>query len=162
LDLLKPHTAKRVESKQLQQKTKHDATAKSRVVCVGDTVFVKNFGGGNRWLAGKVIKKTGPVSFHIRLDDGRYRRCHQEQLRFRVTDEGPEMREVGVDNSVPETEPVPIESAATEMIQTDASTTHSPTEVAEPAAPPEVPHTTTRNYPRRQRKPREWFEPGKN
>ena len=91
LDLLKPHTTERVESKQLQQKTKHDATAKFRVVCVGDTVFVKNFSGGNRWLAGKVIKKTGLVSFYTRLDDGRYRRCHQDQLILRVTDEGPEM-----------------------------------------------------------------------
>ena len=100
------------------------------------------------------IKKTGSLLFHTRLDDGRYRHCHQDQLILRVTDEGPEMSEVGVDNSVPETEPIPVESAATKLIQTDTTTTHSPTEVAEPATPLKVPHPTTRNYPRRQKKPR--------
>jgi transposase InsO family protein len=46
LDLLKPHTAERVESKQLQQKAKHDATAKQRKFQVGDNVFAKNYGDG--------------------------------------------------------------------------------------------------------------------
>ena len=80
---LKPHTAERVENKQLQQKAKHDATAKSRVFQVGDLVFVKNYGSGQRWLSGRIVTCTGPVSFRVQLDDGRVRRCHQDQLRSR-------------------------------------------------------------------------------
>ena len=54
---------------------------------VGDTVFVKNFGAGRRWLLGQIIEITGPVSFHVLLEDGRPKRCHQDQLRSRVVDE---------------------------------------------------------------------------
>ena len=86
LDLLKPNTAERVESKQLQQKAKHDVTAKARVFNVGQTVFMKNFGAGQKWLSGKIIQVTGPVSFRVRLEDGREKRCHQDQLRPRVKD----------------------------------------------------------------------------
>ena len=30
-----------------------------------------------------IKKRTGPVSFLIKLTDGRYQRCHQDQLRRR-------------------------------------------------------------------------------
>ena len=40
LDLLKPHTAERVEKKQLQQKRQHDTKAANREFDVGTTVFV--------------------------------------------------------------------------------------------------------------------------
>ena len=88
LDLLKPHMAERVESKQQEQKAKHDSTARSRAFQTGDAVFVKNFVGGHRWLPGKISKKTEPVSFHVQLEDGRQRRCHQDHLRSRVVDDG--------------------------------------------------------------------------
>ena len=42
-------------------------------------MFLKNFGRGRKWLCGKITKITGPVSYHMRLDDGR-QRCHQDQL----------------------------------------------------------------------------------
>ena len=70
-----------------QQKAQHDRRAKPRVFRVGDTVFVKNFGAGRRWLLGQIIEITGPVSFHVLLEDGRPKRCHQDQLRPRVVDE---------------------------------------------------------------------------
>ena len=84
LDLLKPHTADRVEQKQSQQKAHHDARAKSCIFMLGDAVFVKNYGSGLRWLPGKIEQVTGPVSFQVKLDDGRTRRCHQDQIRIRV------------------------------------------------------------------------------
>ena len=71
LDLLKPHTAERMEAKQLQQKTKHNATAKSRPFCVGDAVFVRNYSAGDRWLPGTISRTTGPMLFSVQLEDGR-------------------------------------------------------------------------------------------
>jgi len=83
LDLLKPHTADRVESKQAQQKLKHDNTSKFRVFQIGDSVWIKNHGTGHPWLAGVIESKSGPVNFSVRLEDGRFRRCHLEHLRKR-------------------------------------------------------------------------------
>jgi transposase InsO family protein len=40
-----------------------------------------------RRLTGEIVKTTGPVSYHVRLPDGRTRRCHQDQLRPREGDE---------------------------------------------------------------------------
>ena len=76
LDLLKPHTAERVERKLLKQKGQHDATAKHRELCVGDYVFVRNYGPGGKWLPGVIERQTGPVSFVVKLTDGRERHCH--------------------------------------------------------------------------------------
>ena len=88
LDLLRPNTAERVEAKQQQQKAQHDRKALPRTFRVGDTVFMTNFGAGRRWLPGQVVEMSGPVSFHVLLEDGRRKRCHQDQLRSRVVDDG--------------------------------------------------------------------------
>ena len=51
---------------------------------VGDDVFVRYYHGGERWLPGVIVKRTGPVSFLVRLaDDGRNSRC---QVRVRSVD----------------------------------------------------------------------------
>ena len=43
VDLLKPHTAERVEAKQQSQKKQHDARAVDRCFAAGEQVFVKNY-----------------------------------------------------------------------------------------------------------------------
>ena len=48
---------------------------------------MKNYNPGQLWLSAEIVKVTGPVSFHVRLTDGRLRRCHQDQLRSREGDE---------------------------------------------------------------------------
>ena len=93
LDLLKPHTAERVERSQIKQKEQHDSKSRERKLNVGDNVFVKNYHHGDKWLPGVIQKKTGPVSFVVKLTDGRVRRCHQDQLRRRSV-------EVHMDSSV--------------------------------------------------------------
>ena len=52
-------------------------------------MFLKNFGHGRRWLRGKITKITGPVSYHVLLDDGRKRCCHQDHLHLRVIESNP-------------------------------------------------------------------------
>ena len=103
LDLLKPHTAERVEGKQQEQKGRHDTRSNVRSFEVGDAIFLKNFGAGARWLPGKIVEKSGPVSYHVVLEDGRRKRCHQDQLRSRIVSDGPpEMSEIAVDADVSE------------------------------------------------------------
>ena len=49
-------------------------------------MFVKNFGQGDKWLPGKILSRSGPVSFVVELVDGRRKRCHQDHLRVRGVD----------------------------------------------------------------------------
>ena len=82
--MLKPNTADRVEHKQQKQKEQHDAKARNRCFAVGDDVFVRDYQTGEHWLPGVICTKIGPVSFIVKLTDGRERRCHQDQIRKRT------------------------------------------------------------------------------
>ena len=164
LDLLKPNTADRVESKQFQQKAKHDSTAKARVFHVGQAVFMKNVNSSRRWLPGRIVQVTGPVSFLVQLDDGRQKRCHQDQLRSRVAsiipDSSTELQDLApefVDG------PSPSSIAPTSTAETDQRTMQDPSVETAPEtmSSPVVPSDSTiRSYPKRNRKPPERFEPG--
>ncbi|CAC5398916.1 unnamed protein product [Mytilus coruscus] len=68
LDLTYPNINSRVQQKQQRQKQSHDKTAP-----------VRNFNVGDRTL----IKRTGPVSFVIELNDGRTVKRHQNQIRHK-------------------------------------------------------------------------------
>lgn len=152
LDLLRPNTAARVEDKQLQQKARHDITAKHRVFVIGDTVFVKNFSSGYRWLPGEIVKVTGPVSFVVDLEDGRRRRYHQNQIRHRLVDGTPSTTEV-VDESI--AFPIP---AGQDNEPTDTQSSPSlPQPIVQSNVQPMV-----HRYPQRSRTQRQCYEPGMN
>ena len=70
---------------------------------------MRNFGRGETWLAGDV-QTLGPVSFQVRLTDGRLVRRHQNQIRKRTDTAIPDIL-VEEDDDVfisPETIPVPV------------------------------------------------------
>ena len=61
---------------------------KDSTLRVGDTLYVTNFSGKTKWLHGVIVEQTGPVSFRVRLDDGREVRRHVDYVRSRrVNDE---------------------------------------------------------------------------
>ena len=43
--------------------------------------YVKNFGQGEKWLQGEIVKQKGPVTFEIKLQDGRIFQRHQDHVR---------------------------------------------------------------------------------
>ena len=49
----------------------------------GDTVFVRDFPNGKKWLPGTVTQSKGPLSFVIELDDSHVIRCHIDHIRVR-------------------------------------------------------------------------------
>ena len=53
LDLLKPDISSRIRSKQEKQKSCHDHGTKPRNFMEGDSVFIRNFGQGQRWVTRK-------------------------------------------------------------------------------------------------------------
>ena len=183
LDLLKPDTAQRVEHKQEAQKATHDARARIRTFEVGDAVFAKNHGDGNKWLAGVITKRTGPVSFHIQLSDGRERRCHQDQIRSRAvqadreTDEEAESETSAQDSEV-EWEWPPLVPEAAPVAPPTSAVPPPPVPTAEEGDQPRPRHVqcsgsetpvtpasaapVRKTYPQRTRTARQWYEPGTN
>ena len=153
---MKAHTADRVEVKQQKQKQHRDLRAKDRKFKIGDKIYYYNHGVGNKWLPGRIIKQMGPVSFHVDLADGRHRRCHQDQLRPRDTQE----------NGVELYSDIPVTVSDVELIPAVTSTM-STTAVEEPiehntpktSRTPNDPLLIGNRYPRRDRRPRQFTEP---
>ena len=113
--------------------------------------------------------KSGPVSYHVLLEDGRDRRCHQHQLRSSVVGDGPpEMSEVTVDAGVAGAVHTPVEQVessqepGSEPQEPEQSISRLPSSDSRVRSPLSVSDLQVRRYPSRHRKPRERFEPGKN
>ena len=88
LDLLYPTVPSKVERQQERQKSCHDRSPVLRAFSVTDTVFVKNFSSvPPRWLPGKVLRVTGPLSYEVELLDGRIVRRHVDAVKSRTMEE---------------------------------------------------------------------------
>ena len=80
LDLLHPCLRTKVASKQACAKDRRDRSAKERQFDIGEEVFVQNFRGEPRWLAGTVVEETGPVSYRVQVGEMLWKR-HVDQIR---------------------------------------------------------------------------------
>ena len=174
-DLLKLNLADKVENKQLQQKVDHDHAARSRSFKDNETVYVRNFGPGQKWLPGTIVATTGPVSYRVLLEDGRVWRRHQDHMRQRwekqvsspetespvtplITISDPDVvvnddNETGSDNvpSVSAPETAPVESA-----ENGSSSSVQQSSLITVSIPPNV---SSRKYPKRARKAPDGNEP---
>ena len=85
LSLLHPDFSlqNRVTNKQQNQKSHRDAHAPKHHFTIGDTVFVRDFPSGKNWLPDTLAQSKGPLSFLIKLDDGRVIRRHIDHIRER-------------------------------------------------------------------------------
>ncbi|BFZ25831.1 hypothetical protein BsWGS_28870 [Bradybaena similaris] len=81
LDLARPDLSRKVADAQAKQKHYHDRSVKDRDFVVGDRVYARNYSSGQAWLQGTVVDLSGPLSFKVRLPDGRVIRRHLDQLR---------------------------------------------------------------------------------
>ena len=85
LDLLKPNIEETVQGRQMQQQLNHDIHSKDRKFQINDTVFVENFGHGSKWLAGTIEEVRGPLTYMVRLSDGRVLKRHVDHIRKRTS-----------------------------------------------------------------------------
>ena len=84
LDRLFPNLTERVENQQSKQAKQHDSTKTLRTFKTGDRVFVKNFSTTPlTWIPGRVVKVTGPLSYHVELLSGHVVRRHVDAIRSR-------------------------------------------------------------------------------
>ena len=136
---------------------------------------MRNSGAGCRWLPGQIVEKTGPISFRVLLEDGRGKRCHQDQLRARVVDErGTDSPPGDLSSSTPvpgpsfsdDVPPIlgpseaaqPNSSAASSSSESNTTDRTSSSSVSN--TPDRSAETSVRRYPQRERRPREHFESG--
>ena len=71
-DLLHPEVSKKVKTQQKKQVESHNNSQPLRRFNVDAKVYAKNFTSNTpKWIAGTVTKVTGPLSYIIRLEDGR-------------------------------------------------------------------------------------------
>ena len=84
LDFVLPDPTARVEAQQQRQKESHDQHSRTRKFSVNDQVYARNFRSGQAWLPGSILKASGPVSFVVRLSDGREWTRHQDHIRKRL------------------------------------------------------------------------------
>ena len=84
LDLLNLILSKKVLDAQNKQKMHHDYHARDRTFDIGDPVVCHNYERGDELLLpSHIIVMSGPVSFQIKLNDGRIMKRHLDQIRHR-------------------------------------------------------------------------------
>lgn len=115
----------------------------------------------------------GPVTYQIELENGRRRKCHQDYLRERVvTDGGSEMSAVMSDESlgfdttssgvaIAQGTSSESQSSSPATVPTQSQQCNDSVTSSTPSQSVET-ETANRRYPRRHRKPRQWYEPGTN
>jgi hypothetical protein len=81
LDLISPS----VQDKVLNQQSKSQLYrgGNDRIFHVGDTVIAMNFGGTPKWMPGVLEEKLGPLTFTVRLPDGRVWKRHIDHIKTR-------------------------------------------------------------------------------
>ena len=93
--------------------------AKDCTLRVGETLFVRNFDGKSKWLCGVIVEQTGPVSFRVRLDDGRVVRRHVDHVRSHRVFQREEMSVPGNESSSEPPLEFPPELPTGEPVQMD-------------------------------------------
>ena len=84
LDLVFPTVQGRVEDEQAKQKVHHAGEKPLREFALNDSVYVENFPTKKpRWIAGTIVKVTGPLSYEVELVNRLRVRRHVDNVRRR-------------------------------------------------------------------------------
>ena len=71
---------KKVQQKQAQQQKYHDVHSKVRVFEVGQSGLARNYYGSEKWCHGRIVARTGPISYRIEMGNGVIWRRHADQI----------------------------------------------------------------------------------
>ena len=132
LDLAYPDVQGKVLTKQSSSLREH---GDERSFFCGDAVWSMNFAGTPKWLPGVLETQTGPVSFTVRLPDGRLWKRHVDHLRQRLPHELPH-ETLDTDEPVVKL-PVSPYKATDQPTTAKSSASQAPCN-AKPALPPDV------------------------
>lgn len=140
LDRFFPDLTLRVEDKQLKQAQQHDCSKPLRSFKQGDRVYVKDFTTSHpKWIPGKIVKTTGPLSYHVELLSGNVVRRHVDAIRTREV-------------AYPRPHPLTVTSAPS-VDEDDLYLPDFPPTPATPPPPPPPPPLPTRRSDRHRAPP---------
>ncbi len=149
-DFLRKYPNEVVQTNQAGQKRVFDQRKKHRCFFPGSPVMVRDYRGDNKWTAGTILRKLGPVTYHVDVGRGQVWKRHLDQLRHR----GSEFREPATDpinSSVDGNDFIPFEQDAPPPPEEDAP---GPLPGIDP---PREPTPVRERYPRRERHPPERY-----
>ena len=154
---LRPNAADKVEKQQAHQKLNHDNRSRLRRFSEGDSVWVRNQPSGDKWISGVVLQAHGNVSYSVRLEGGRNRKCHIDQLREAVQSpenavESNPPAEVEVTSSQVDVQPTPDQVATVppeSNSQTEQSGSEQSEQTGEQSEHSEPLPITRKEYPKR-------------
>ena len=84
--LIQPDPERRVSLKQAQQATHHDKHVKPRSLSSGQSVMIRNFRPGPKWVPGTVVRQLGPLSYLVALANGSQHKRHIDHIRAYSSD----------------------------------------------------------------------------
>ena len=70
-DLLKPDLQRIVNNIQSSQKKNHNQHTKLPQFATGQFIMAREFNSSNKWTSGEIIKQSGPLSYVVKISDGR-------------------------------------------------------------------------------------------
>ena len=118
---------------------------------LGESVSVRNYYQGSKWIPGTIIQETGPPSVRVKLEDGMVVRRHHDQLISPTTEPlcpSPTAQRAGYSNEG---------SVVPEVAVPDVNSPEVTCGELEPPTAPEdpslVPSTPMRRYPLSDRRP---------
>ncbi|MDA8001723.1 MAG: hypothetical protein MPL62_10610 [Alphaproteobacteria bacterium] len=118
---MRPDIAARVRARQVRQKAQHDAHTKERSFSEGESVFVRNFAPGQKWLAGTIVSINGQSLLMVELTDGRTVRRHVDHIQSRyvspsVVSNGDELLDLPMPTDSSADEELPVETPVAETV----------------------------------------------
>ena len=112
LDLMRSDVSRTVTVQQERQKQHHDINSRQKKFSLQDPVYVRNYGRGSKRIPARIIDKSGPVSYTVISEGGKYTRRYQDQIlnrkstRMNEPNENPkELEEEGNQEPNQEAEP---------------------------------------------------------
>ena len=138
-DLLRPSVQDKVLEKQAYDKQRHDTHAAERTFMTGNSAWAFNFQGKPKWMPTVIESQLGPLTFTVRLSDGRLWKRHQDHLRERRHDD---TESVGAAQPRPEVllPPPPLPQLTSTDKERDVTPlTSATTSDSAPARVPELP-----------------------
>ena len=82
LDIIKPSLSNNME-KNRNDMICRAQNRRTREFSNGQEVFIRNFGVGSRWISGVIVNSSGPLTWLIKLEDGKTVIRHADHIRNR-------------------------------------------------------------------------------
>ena len=135
LDLLKPSVQRYVENKQnaIAERT---ANRHLRQFQEGETVLVRNYGAGDKWLPGKIAEVLGTRNYMVQVGEQSWKRHVDQLLKGKVQPHASARLDTGLSDSTP----VIGQDMATEPAAANLPTSGSQPKPAEASSPPRLNH----------------------